>query len=74
MLRRMIRRVLFGKRKRNYNRKNKMSYKFVSWHAHDMLSCRLDNLLKHLKLQRIGNHSLIGDSKDGDKFRDQFDY
>jgi|10_taG_2_1085330.scaffolds.fasta_scaffold314143_2 hypothetical protein len=77
MLKRMIKRVLFGrKRRKNYKGINKksMGYNYVSWHAHDMLSCRLDNLLKHLKLQRIGNHSLIGDKKDAEKFKDQFDY
>jgi hypothetical protein len=73
MLRKMIKRVLFGKKK-NYYRKNKMSYKYVNWYAYHKLECRLDNLLKHLKLRRIGNHSLIGDDKDGDKFKDQFDY
>jgi len=35
---------------------------------------RMFKLMKHLKLERIGGGSLIGDSKDGDKFRDQFDY
>ena len=74
MLRKMIKRVLFGKRKKNYNRKNKMSYKYVSWTAYHKLESRLDNLMKHLKLERIGNGSLIGDSKDGNKFRDQYDF
>mgnify|MGYP003626499350 CR=1 FL=1 len=74
MLRRMVKRVLFGKKKKNYNIKNTMRYNYVSWHAYHKLEGRLDNLMKHLKLQRIGNGSLIGDSKDGNKFRDQFDY
>ena len=72
MLKKAIKRVLFGKRK-NY-RKNRMSYNYVSWHAHNKLQTRLDNLLRHLKLERIGSGSLIGDEKDAKKFRDQFDY
>jgi hypothetical protein len=72
MLRKMIKRVLFGKRKRNY--KNSVRYNYVTWHAHNMLMSRFDNLISHLKLKQIGNHSLIGDEKDAKKFRDQFDY
>ena len=73
MLRKIAKRILFGKKKR-YNRRKTMNYKYVNWNAYHRLESRLDNLLKHLKLERIGNHSLIGDDKDGDKFKDQFDY
>ena len=69
MLKKMIGRVLFGRRrKKNYYEK------YVTWHAHNKLQAKMDNLLRHLKLQSIGNHSLIGDAKDAKKFRDQFDY
>ena len=69
MLKKMIRRVLFGKRrKKNYYEK------YVTWHAHNKLQAKMDNLLSQLKLRSIGNGSLIGDEKDAKKFRNQFDY
>ena len=69
MLKKMIGRVLFGRRrKKNYYNK------YVTWHAHNKLQTKKDNLLRHLKLQSIGNGSLIGNAKDAKKFRDQFDY
>ena len=77
MLRKIIKRVLFGKKRRkNYKgiNKNSMRYNYVSWHAHNKLMTRVDNLIKHLKLERVGNGSLIGDEKDANKFKDQFDY
>ena len=73
MLRKIAKRVLFGKRK-NYKRKTRTNYNYVSWHAHNKLMTRDDNLIEHLKLKRIGNGSLIGDSKDEQRFKDQFDY
>ena len=77
MLRKIIKRVLFGKKRRkNYKgiNKNSMRYNYVSWNAHNMLITRVDNLISHLKLKRVGNHSLIGDEKDAKKFKAQFDY
>ena len=69
MLKKMIGRVLFGRRrKKNYYNK------YVTWHAHNKLQTKMDNLLRHLKLQSIGNGRLIGNAKDAKKFRDQFDY
>ena len=73
MLRKVMKRVLFGK-KRNYKRRNKVGYKYVTWHQHNLLMSRVDNLISLLKLEKVGNHSLIGDKKDAEKFRDQFDY
>ena len=70
-MRRLIRKVLFSKKK---NYRKPMRYNFVTWNAHNKLQAKLDNLMRHLKLQSIGNSSLIGDSKDAKKFRDQFDY
>ena len=72
-MRKLMQRVLFGK-KRNYKRRNHVGYKYVTWHQHNMLMSRVDNLMSHLKLRRVGNGSLIGDEKDAKKFRDQFDY
>ena len=72
-MRRLIKRVLFGrKRRKNYTKT--MRYNYVSWNAHNKLQTRVDNLLTHLKLEKIGSSSLIGDSKDVKKFRNQFDF
>ena len=77
MLRKIIKRVLFGKRK-NYKRrginKNSMSYNYVSWRAFDRLRIRVDNLLEKLEMQKVGNGSLIGDKKDAKKFKNQYDF
>ena len=73
MLRKIVKRVLFGKRKK-YDIKKTRGYKYVTWHQHNMLMTRVDNLISHLKLKRVGNHSLIGNDKDAKRFRDQFDY
>ena len=71
MLRRIVRRVLFGK-KRNY-RKRKYDI-YATWHAHNALQAQIDNLIKHLKLKRIAGTNLVGDKKDADKFDNQFNY
>ena len=73
MLRKVMKRVLFGK-KRNYERRNKRAYKYVTWHQHNLLMSRVDNLISHLKLEKVGNHSLIGDKKVAKKFNNQYDY
>tara|TARA_R100000742_G_C4168868_1_gene7839 strand:+ start:155 stop:373 length:219 start_codon:yes stop_codon:yes gene_type:complete len=72
-MRRLIKRVLFG-RKRRKNYKQKMRYNYVTWNAHNKLQAKLDNLMRHLKLESVGGSSIIGDSKDVKKFRNQFDY
>ena len=72
-MRRLIKRVLFG-RKRRKNYKQTMRYNYVTWHAHNKLQTKLDNLMRHLKLESVGGSSIIGDSKDVKKFRNQFDY
>ena len=69
MLKRLIKGVLFGKkRKKNYYNK------YVTWPVHNKLESKVNNLLSQLKLRSIGSGSLIGDEKDAKKFRDQFDY
>mgnify|MGYP007063752001 CR=1 FL=1 len=74
MLRKIMKRVLFGK-KRNYDRRKPRGYqKYVSWHAHNKLQAKVDNLMSRLDLKSIGNGSLVGDEKDEEKFRNQFDY
>ena len=77
MLRKMIKRVLFG-RKKNYHRrginKNSISYNYVHWKAFDRLRMRVDNLIEKLKLEKIGHGSLIGDKKDAEKFNNQYDF
>jgi len=72
-MRRLIKRVLFG-RKRRKNYKQTMRYNYVTWNAHNKLQTKVDNLMSRLDLKSIGNGSLVGDKKDAEKFRDQFDY
>ena len=71
MLRKIAKRILFGKKKRNYKQPY---YKYVNWHAHNALQAQIDNLIKHLKLKRIAGTNLVGDKKDADKFDNQFNY
>ena len=67
MLKKMIRRVLFGKRrKKNYYNK------YVTWPVHNKLESKVNNLLSQLKLRSIGSGSLIGDEKDAKKFSNQW--
>lgn len=72
-MRRLMKRVLFGKRK-NYRRN--FSNKYVTWYVYNQemnrLSTTVDNLLKKLKLQKIGNGNLIGDKKDAKAFDEQW--
>ena len=68
---RKLRRILFG-RKKQYNRKKGLKYYFVTWRAHDALRCKVDNLIKHLKLKEVQRTGLIGDPKDAKKFEDQW--
>tara|TARA_R100000458_G_scaffold27547_1_gene25087 strand:- start:3326 stop:3553 length:228 start_codon:yes stop_codon:yes gene_type:complete len=74
-MRRLIQRVLFGKRK-NYRRYNDNNVKYWDLrHLQDELNTtnkRLNNLLKHLKLETVGNSNLVGDKKDGKKFNGQW--
>ena len=72
-MRRLIKRVLFG-RKRRKNYKQTISRNYVTWHAHNKLQSKLDNLMRYLKLESVGASSIIGDSKDVKKFRNQFDF
>jgi acetolactate synthase small subunit len=71
MLRRMIRRLFYGKRNhKDYSRL------YVTWNYHnqdiDRLNAQMNNLLSKLKLQKIGNGNLIGDKKDAKVFDKQW--
>ena len=72
MLKRMIRKVFF-KRKR-YARNYKTNY--VTWNAHNRemnaLQRKIDNLISHLGLSDVGGTGLIGDKKDAKKFSNQW--
>ena len=74
-LRKVVKTLLFGKRKQYYNqngsnyRKNEV---YVTWHAHIKLNNKLSNLIKHLKLEEVGNTGLIGEPKDAKKFNNQW--
>jgi hypothetical protein len=70
MLKKMIKRVLFGK-KRTYNRRYRAS-NYITWQAHERLSTKVDNLIKHLGLTDIKGTCLIGDQKDAKKFDSQW--
>jgi len=75
MLRRMVKRVLFGKRK-NYRRYTDNNVKY--WEIRNLqkelndTNRRLINLMKHLKLEAVGNSNLIANKKDGKKFDGQW--
>ena len=73
MLRKIARRVLFGKRK---NYKRNFNNKHVTWYTYNTeinrLNSTIDNLLKKLKLKRIENGNLIGDEKDAKAFDNQW--
>ena len=71
MLRKIAKRILFGKKKRNYKQPY---YKYVNWHAHNALQAQVSNLIHKLGLQEISNTKLVGDKKDADKFDNQFNY
>ena len=72
-MRRLIKRVLFGKRK---NYKKNFNNKYVTWFVYNQelnrLNTTVDNLLKKLKLQRLGNSNMIGDKKDAKPFEKQW--
>ncbi len=72
-MRRLIKRVLFGKRK---NYKKNFNNKYVTWFVYNQelnrLNTTVDNLLKKLKLQRLGNSNMIGDKKDAKAFEQQW--
>tara|TARA_R100000655_G_scaffold106300_1_gene155434 strand:+ start:1553 stop:1786 length:234 start_codon:yes stop_codon:yes gene_type:complete len=76
MLRKMMKRVLFGKRK-NYRRRytdNNVKHWELK-HLHNEINDahrKLHNLMYHLGLKSIGNSNLVGDKKDGKKFDGQW--
>ena len=70
-IRNTMKTVLFGKKKQ-YKPKKGLKYYFVTWRAHDALRCKVDNLIKHLKLKEVQRTGLIGDPKDAKKFEDQW--
>lgn len=77
-MRNLIKKVLFGKkRKKNYNRRyNDNNVKY--WEINELrktlndTDTKLRNLMRHLKLESIGNSNLVGDKKDGKKFNGQW--
>ena len=69
-LRKVARKILFGKRKQYYHNRNSRNY--VTWHAFIKLENKVNNLIKHLKLEELGNTGLIGEPKDAKKFNSQW--
>jgi len=75
-MRRLIKRVLFGKRK-NYKRRH-YDNRVKHWELNELrkhindTERKLTNLMNHLKLESIGNSNLVGDKKDGKKFNGQW--
>ena len=74
-MRRLIKRVLFGKRK-NYRRYNNNNVKYwdlnnLQNQLHDT-NMKLSNLMKYLKVDTINNSNLVGDAKDAKKFNKQW--
>ena len=75
IMRRLIKRVLFGKRK-NYRRYNNNNVKYwdlnnLQNQLHDT-NMKLNNLMKYLKVDTINNSNLVGDTKDAKKFNKQW--
>ena len=74
MLRKIAKRVLFGKRK-NYRRFD--SSKYVTWFTYNQdmnaMNATINNLLSKLELKRIGNGNLIGDKKDAKTYTKTFE-
>ena len=74
-MRRLIKRVLFGKRKnyRRYNNNNvkKWDLNNLQNQLHDT-NMKLNNLMKYLKVDTINNSNLVGDTKDAKKFNKQW--
>ena len=74
-MRKLIKRVLFGKKK-NYRRYNDYNVKY--WDLRNLqdelnsTNRKLNNLMKHLKLETVGNSNLVGYKKDGKKFNGQW--
>ena len=72
MLKRMIRKVFFKRKK--YTNRRRANY--VSWYAHNeamnRMETKIDNLISHLGLKDISGTGLIGDDKDAKKFRNQW--
>tara|TARA_R100001594_G_C3909222_1_gene232854 strand:- start:297 stop:515 length:219 start_codon:yes stop_codon:yes gene_type:complete len=72
MLKRLIKRVLFGRKRRN--KRKPIRYNFVTWRAHDKLDSKVSNLIKYLGLEEVKNTSLVGDRKDAKKFDNQWNH
>ena len=72
LLRNATKRVLFGKRKNYHRRGYGRSYlkSMVFSHNKDInnLHTTLNNLMTHLKIEKVGNSNLIADKKDNKKF------
>ena len=75
-MRRLIKKVLFG-RKKNYKRRS-YDNRVKHWEINELrtqihqTNAKLSNLMGHLKLETIGNSNLVGDKKDGKKFNNQW--
>jgi len=75
-MRRLIKRVLFGKRS---HRKYQRTSKQPSWLSFELqnrineVDRKLNNLMTHLKVQTLNNSNLVGDTKDAKKFNKQWD-
>ena len=75
-MRNLIKRVLFG-RKKNYKRRN-YDHGVKHWEVNELrknlndTDTKLRNLMRHLDIELIGNSNLVGDKKDGKKFKNQW--
>jgi hypothetical protein len=74
MLRRVIKRVLFGK-KRNYKKYHNNGHKSLIFENNrriNNLQDTVNNLMKHLKVSNIGRSNLVVSKKDAEKFNGQW--
>ena len=74
-MRKLMKRVLFGKKK-NYKkyRDNNVKYWELTHLQQELNNTnrKLHNLMRHLKIESIGNSNLVGDKKDEKKFHGQW--
>lgn len=72
-MRKLIKKVLFGRR-RNYSQRTTKpnSITFDNQRRINDLDSKLSNLMRHLKVETLGNSNFIGDKKDAKKFNRQW--
>ena len=71
-MRRIIQRIFFGRKRTHYRKRNYNNVIFDNQRLINDMQSQMNNLMKHLKLERIGRSNLVGDEKDAKKFDKQW--